>query len=232
MGQQHEATVGLGEGVEQAVEQPREDIGERERRADRPIDAQHRPEFGLGVLVEPLVERGPWDVNLRHDHGVGARCQFVLVVEVVVDHDRCRRLVGRRIEEDQNVAADREFVAVLEPPGPGERNPVEQRAVATPQILGHDALGRDRQGAVLAAHCRGVEHDVAVGVAADEDPPGIEHEPLAAAGTGLELEDWHGMGRRGGGERSGSRATCGSRLPAAVRLGTLDSGVRHHWGMV
>ena len=72
------------------------------------------------------------------------------------------------------MAADREFIAILEPSGTGERHAVEQRAVATSQILGHDALGGDRQNAVLATDGRGVEHNVAVGVTADELRSGFD----------------------------------------------------------
>jgi len=77
---------------------------------------------------------------------------------------------------------------------------------------------------VLAADRGGVEHHVAVGVTADQNPAGVEHASLSAAGTGLKLEDGHDPAHLRPASRAPPSGGSGGRepeLPDVTGWGTL-----------
>jgi hypothetical protein len=232
--QYHEAAVGLRKDLQQAVEEPRQDLVERERRADGMVEPEHRAELRLRVLAESLAGGGPGKGDLRDDQGPGSG--GIILVEVVVgEHGRRRFGRGGRLgAEREPMAADGKLVAVLESPRPRQRHAVEQRAVAAVEVLDRRGLRGQRDGTVLPADRGRVEDDVAVGMAADQGPPGGDRHPLAAAVTGLELEKGHvGPPCAGGGsgppERPGvTNRNCrhpGRRVRSKGRSTPLGNGV-------
>ena len=92
------------------------------------------------------------------------------------------------------MAADRHLVALVEPLPARKSAAVDDCAVATAQILDRSLTRGDHDGGVLPADSGRVDHQIAVGVAADERAFPVEREPLAAAGAGLEFEERHSGG--------------------------------------
>ena len=75
----------------------------------------------------------------------------------------------------------------------GEHPAVVQGAVATAKIFDGGVSVVDRDGCVLATHGRGVDHDIAGRMAADDDPSSAERNAFAAAGSGFQFKKRHGL---------------------------------------
>ena len=75
----------------------------------------------------------------------------------------------------------------------GEHSAVVQGAVATTEVLDGGVSVVDRDGRVLATHGRGVDHDVAGRMAANDDPSSAERNTFAATGSGFQFEKRHGL---------------------------------------
>ena len=135
------------------------------------------------MLPERFVHRGAWHVHLGEDHrglpGPGVEVDEGVGVVPAAGRRGAGRGAGRAKKHDP-AAADVDFVTVLQGLAAGQRAAVERGAVAALQVLHVRAAIDDGHGRVLAADGRLLDHDVAAGMPADDDPVGADLEPLAA----------------------------------------------------
>ena len=152
------------------------------------------------MLTDRHIARWLADGQLRHDDGIVVPLLDDLVEERGLrpeNRTRFRRLLNprRAVTGDKynQLVADLDLVAIRELVRRGERPAVVQGAVATAKIFDGGMSVVDRDGRVLATHGRGVDHDVAGRMAADDDPSSAERNAFAAAGSGFQFKKRHGL---------------------------------------
>jgi hypothetical protein len=157
------------------------------------------------------TRRGVSHGDLRDDDRIlVARLEHVVEERRRGAEDRTGALLPSiaRLEHEQ-LLADLHVVAIREPVGRRERAAVEQRAVATAEILDRGLAVLEGDGCVLPAHRRGVDHDVARGMATDDHTAGTQGDAFAGSRARFEFESGH--------EKSLGSGSAGSTTGIACR---------------
>ena len=198
--QQHEAPLGAGKHLEQSVEQPWQHLVEGERGADGPVEPDDSTQFGLRVLPDLHIARRLTDGQLRDDDGIVISPLDDLVEERGLrpeNRARTRRLIRPRRavagDKHQQLFADLNLVAFRKTVRCGKRPAVVEGAVATAKVFDGRVAVVDRDGRVLAAHGRGINHDIAGRMTANDDSALAERHAFATAGSGFQLKKRHGL---------------------------------------
>ena len=180
----HDAAIGLGKDRQQAVEHFRQDLVQRHGAAQVPADLGEGLELGSGIDLQPQARRTRGNIQPRHDRGIAP-------AGLVVDHQgrgpgigdgaaaAGSFLVGRVGMENHDDVAERDAVLIVQQASLADLAAVDVGAVAALHVLDIELVVDPLDPRMLAADRPGVEHDIAVGMPAQDGRLAIQREHSA-----------------------------------------------------
>ena len=176
------AAVGLGEDPQQAVEDLRQHVVEGHGAGQRAADFREGLEFGLGVDFRPPTRRARGHVQPRHDRGVVAAGLVVnhqgggLEIVAVVGGGLVAGGVGIK---DHDHVAEGDAVVVVQQAALADLLAVDVGPVPALEVFDIELVVDAVDLRMLAADRSRVEHNMAIGVAAEDGRLSLQEENSA-----------------------------------------------------